>query len=304
MLSLLPALLLLLLPDLALAQSSGYIGYTLSSSGDPESATYSTDSTPANVSTTNPPPDVFLNATVHVTEIDLTVSNLTAKINLDAQVLSLLDFNAGVSASIDRVELLIQNVDANVVLEARLENVVSMIGDVLDSLDLNPVLATLGQDVGEIINTTVGGLTGATGSTGSTGSNSSLSSRDNNAADPLGYNIAHGILYSVNNYAGQTHTNRMLTQTGSIVDQSLDNNGRVTKTAMVGSYATDMQPNGYEITVTRDGREVREVEYTYKPFPGLSAISAIYFDAQGVVVGTQVLAESSAGGTSTVGNGS
>ena len=295
---LLPAFLLL---ALTLAQSSGYIGYTLSSTGDPESATYSTDSTPANVSTTNPPPDVFLNATVHVTEIDLTVSNLTAKINLDAQVLSLLDFNAGVSASIDRVELLIQNVDANVVLEARLENVVSMIGDVLDSLDLNPVLATLGQDVGQIVNTTVGGLTGATGSTGS---NSSLSSRDTNAADPLGYNIAHGILYSVNNYAGQTHTNRMLTQTGSIVDQSLDNDGRVTKTATVGSYASDMQPNGYETTVTRDGQEVKEVEYTYNPFPGLSAVSVIYFDAQGVVVGTQVLVESSAGGTSTVGNGS
>ena len=288
-------LLSLLLPTLTLAQSSGYIGYSLSSSGDPGSATYSTDSTPANVSTTNPPPDVFLNATVHVTEIDLTVSNLTAKINLDAQVLSLLDFNAGVSASIDRVELLIQNVDANVVLEARLENVVSMIGDVLDSLDLNPVLATLGQDVSEIVNTTVGGLTGATGG---------LSSRDNNAADPLGYNIAHGILYSINNYVGQTHTNRMLTQTGSIVDQSLDNDGRVTKTVTVGDYKSDMSPNGYEAMVTRDGQEVREVEYTYNPFPGLSAVSAIYFDTQGIVVGTQVLSESSAGGTSTVGNGS
>ena len=301
MLALLPTF---LLPALAVAQSSGYIGYTLSSSGDPESATYSTDSTPANVSTTNPPPDVFLNATVHVTEIDLTVSNLTAKINLDAQVLSLLDFNAGVTASIDRVELLIQNVDANVVLEARLENVVSMIGDVLDSLDLNPVLATLGQDVGQIVNTTVGGLTGATGG-GTTGSNSSLNARDYGAtADPLGYNIAHGILYSVNNYAGQTHTNRMLTQTGSIVDQSLDNDGRVTRTITVGSYASDMQPNGYEVTVMRDGQEVKEVEYLYRPFPGLTAVSAIYFDAQGVVVGTQVLAESSAGGTSTVGNGS
>ena len=286
--------LIILLPTLAIAQSSGYIGYSLSSSGDPESATYSTDSTPANVSTTNPPPDVFLNATVSVNEIDLTVSNLTAKINLDAQVLSLLDFNAGVSASIDRVELLIQNVSANVVLEARLENVVSMIGDVLDSLDLNPVLATLGQDVGQIVNTTVGGLTGAAGG---------LTSRDA-AADPLGYNVAHGILYSVNNYAGQTHTNRMLTQSGSIVDQSLDNDGRVTKTVTVGDYKSDMSPNGYETTVTRDGQEVKELEYTYNPFPGLSAVSAIYFDAQGVVLGTQVLSESSAGGTSTVGNGS
>lgn len=28
-----------------------------------------------------------------------------------------------------------------------------------DTLDLNPVLATLGQDVGNIVNNTVGGLT-------------------------------------------------------------------------------------------------------------------------------------------------
>ena len=50
----------------------------------------------------------------------------TAKINLDVQVLNLLQFNAGVDLSIDEVNLLIQNVNVKVLLEARLENVVKM----------------------------------------------------------------------------------------------------------------------------------------------------------------------------------
>ena len=124
-----------------------YSGYSLSSSGDPASTTYQTDATPSAVAPSSPP-DVHLNATVHVGEIDLTVSNISAKINLDAQVLSLLQFNAGVSASIDRVSLLIQEVDAEVRLEARLSNLVLMIGDVLDSIDLNPLIATLATEVG------------------------------------------------------------------------------------------------------------------------------------------------------------
>lgn len=100
------------------AQSSaddGYIGYSLSSTGDTaDDVIYSTDSTPANVSTTDPPPDVELNATVSVGEIDIVVSNLTAKVNLEVQVLQLLQFNAGVDASIDRVSLTIKNVTAQV----------------------------------------------------------------------------------------------------------------------------------------------------------------------------------------------
>lgn len=92
--------------------SSGYTGYSLSLSGDPDSVIYSTSSTPANVSTTVPQPDLYLNATVHVGEIDLTVSNLTAKANLGAQVLQVLQFNAGADVSIDRVSLVLANVTA------------------------------------------------------------------------------------------------------------------------------------------------------------------------------------------------
>jgi hypothetical protein len=55
------------------------------------------------------------------------------------------------------------------------------------------------------------------------------------------------------------------------------------------------------VTVTRRGTAERELEYTYHPFPGITCISAIYLDANGSVVATKVIAESNAGGSSTLG---
>lgn len=271
----------------ALSSGDGYVGYNLTMDANPEDLTYDTTSTPANVSTTDPAPDVFLNASVHVGEIDITVANLTAKLNLDAQVLKLLKFNAGVDLSIDKVELLIQNISAEVTLEARLENLVLMIGDILNSLDLNPVLATLGTDLVNITNTTVGAVTGA------------LGKRDQ---VPLSYDLAHNVLYSTNNYEGRTHTNRILEQDGSIVDQKLDNDGDIESTTTVGSYMTDMTFNGDNQTATFQGEAVHKLEYVYTPFNGLSVVSNIYVNAQGGVVGTRVLSELSGGGSSTIGD--
>ena len=266
------------------AQSStaadGYIGYSLEQNGDPESVVYATNSTTPNVSTTYPPPDVFLNVSVHVGEIDITVDNLTAKINLDAKVLQLLEFNAGVTASIDRVALVIKEVNAKVLLEARLGNILLMVSNVLDSIDLNPILATLGQTVSQIVGDTTDLLT------------SDLKKRS--------YTLAHNILYSVNNYAGHTHTNRILAQNGSIIDQSIDNEGDVYSEVVVGNYAQDMTFNGYNRSLSGNSKADRELEYVYSPFPGLQVVSAIFTDASGNVVSTQVLSEASGGGSSTI----
>lgn len=128
--------LLVLLPLISavVAQSTddGYTGYKLTfEPRDTEDVVYETASTPANVSCqprfsdipispyqtsisvgnmraeliyqqASPidSPDVYLNASVSVGEISILVANLTAKVNLDAQVLSLLYFNAGVTASV------------------------------------------------------------------------------------------------------------------------------------------------------------------------------------------------------------
>ncbi|KAK4903367.1 hypothetical protein LTR27_000298 [Elasticomyces elasticus] len=271
------------------ASTSGYVGYNVTLEGDDESTIYSTDDTRPDAGSNYPDPDVYLNAAVHVGTIDLEVDNLTAKINLDAQVLNLLTFNAGVDLSIDRVRLLIENVNAKVLLEARLENLVAMIDDVLNSIDLNPIIAELSQDVGSIVDSAgqlVSGVAGAAGS----------------LLDKRSFELANNIVYSVNNYAGDTHTNRILAQNGDLVDQYLDNDGNPHGQKVVGSYKNDMSYTGHERTTERDGEEVLEREYSYTPYHGITAISAIFTNAAGEVVGAQVLAESSAGGSSALGD--
>lgn len=265
----------------------GYFGYKLEQTGDPNSTVYQT----ANTNTTNvtlpADPDVHLNATVHVGEIKLEVLNITAKVNLDAQVKGLLKFNAGVNAHIDRVMLLIQGVEARVLLEARLGNLVAIVSDVLDSLDLNPIIAALANSVNTIVNTTVGELTGN-------------SPKQNQKLQARSMRIENNILYSVNDYSGNTHTNRILDQNGEIVEEYLDNQGQRHGTNVVGHYERDMRFNGHDFPMSRNGEEVREREYVYEPFPGLSVVSAVYINGKGKVVGTQVIAESFGGGSSSV----
>ena len=283
---------LLLSSSLAQNSSSGYTDYSLTISGDSDSVLYETASTDANSNSSFGPPDVFLNASVHVGEIDLLVANLSAKINLDAQVLNLLSFNAGVDVEIGRVNLQIQNVTAKVLLEARLENLVLMINDTLNSIDLNPIIAQLGD--------TVGTLTGDLGS-GLTGSNSSSSSTSSNLTSRSTFEIAQGILYSINDYSGSTHTNRILEQNGQLVDQSLDNEGHVYNAQVVGDYTTDMTFTGYERDgVVVNGMPTTEREYKYEPYVGLSVIAAVFTDASGTVVATRVISELEGGGRSSI----
>jgi hypothetical protein len=288
------AFLLLLWSSVALAQSDdGYIGYHLDKRGDPDSTNYETAST-AGVDLPEEP-DVFLNASVSVGEIDIEVDNITAKINLDAKVLNLLHFNAGVDASIDRVRLRIQNVSAKVHLEARLGNVVQMVGDVLNAIDLNPIIATLGNDVGSVVGNVTGELGGGTSTT-----TSAASSPTNAKRSALDYNIQHNILYSINNYSGQTHTNRVLAQNGTIYDVSLDNNGNEHGRVAVGFYSRDMTFTGHNRTITIDGQTEFELGYKYTPFAGLEAIANVYMTPGGQVVKTKVVAEAEGGGTSTI----
>jgi hypothetical protein len=335
----------LLLPAVSGAEGDdGYFGYRLEQRGDPESAIYETSSTNPGIILPQEP-DVYLNASVSVGHIGVEVDNITAKINLDARVLKLLKFNAGVDASIDRVKLAIENVSAKVELEARLENVVAMVDDVLSSIDLNPIIATLGQEVTQIVNNTVGGITdtlGGGGGGGGSSSSSSSSSSSASSASPIStstgtpatskikrshtshsnansYTLDHNILYSVNDYTGQTHTNRVLAQNGDIYDEYLDNDGtEVRERRVVGYYARDMVFTGHNRTVylaedgstssgsggVGEGRLVKEFElqYVYAPFPGLEVTSWVYVDVTGEVLRTRVIAEASGGGTSTVSN--
>lgn len=269
---------------------SGYTGYTLSltdPSSPPDSVIYQTANTNASTTPAFPPPDVFLNASLTLSDLEIHVSNLSAQINLSAQVLSLLQFNAGVDLSIDAVSLSIFNVSANVLLEARLANLVKMINDTLESLDLNPSLAGVGAGVGGLVDGVAGGGGAQRGSPP--------------VVVPRSFELENNILYSINDYSGNTHTNRILAQNGELVDQSLDNDGRTYARRVVGDYSTDMSFNGISQSVVRNGEVVRELEYVYGPFVGVNVVSAVYVDEGGKVVGTQVLSESGGGGSSTVG---
>lgn len=271
---------LLSLLSLTTAQSSsgaGYVGYNLTLEGDQDTIVYSTDDTRPNASITEPNPDVFLNASVNVGEIDIQVDNLAAKINLDLEILNLLSFNAGVNLEIDAVRLLIQDVKAKVLLEARLEKLVEMVNDTLNSIDLNPIIATLGEGVSDVVGS-VGDALGGDSSSGS--------------AEKRSFELQQNILFSVNDYTGNTHTNRILAQNGDLIDKSLDNEGNSLGERKVGSYLTEMSPVGTKATVDRDGEAVSEQEFSYEPYRGLKAISRIYTNEAQEVVGTQVLAES------------
>lgn len=304
-------ILAILLPCAVLGQltdSDGYTGYKLNirEDGDPLAVLYETENTTPNVSALVPEPDVLLNASVHVGEIYVGVDNLTAKINLDAQVLSLLSFNAGVDLSIDKVSLLIQNVTAKVYLEARLTNLVTMVSDVLDSIDLNPIIAELGNGLGSIVNDTAGligdvadGLTGS-GSNSTSGSSASAASK--RSEDLMQFDIKNNILYSANDFSGNTHTRRVLAQNGDIVEQKLNNYGSISNERVVGNYQKNMRFNGFNESVTFKGEEVREEEYVYEPFKGLYSIIGVFKSkTTGEVVGTQLLAEARGGGSATIG---
>jgi hypothetical protein len=304
-------------------KDDGYIGYRLEHRGDPESAIYETANTPPGVVLPQEP-DVYLNASVSVGHIGIEVDNITAKINVDAQVLNLLKFNAGVDASIDRVKLTIENVSAKVELEARLENVVAMVDDVLSSIDLNPAIATLGK----VINNTLGDVGDIVGGNPNPSSSSSSSSSPSPSATTStdtttsstttastkrsDYNLEHNILYSINDYTGARHTNRILAQNGDIVDEYLDNDGTETRPPrVVGHYATDMSFTGHNRTVTDENDEGSsgttttefELQYVYTPFPGVEVTSWVYVSAaDGHVTRTRVISEAFGGGTSTVSN--
>ncbi|OBS25210.1 hypothetical protein FPOA_05745 [Fusarium poae] len=284
----------------AKAKGDGYYGYRLNRRGDDESAIYETENTNSGVAPLNEEPDVYLNANVSVGEISVEVKNITAKINLDAKVLNLLNFNAGVDLGIDRVKLGIYNVTAKVELEARLGNILRMVDDVLESIDLNPIIATLGDTVKDVVGD-VGDVIGG-GSGGGSGDGSSSEDPEAVEKRDLTIRLENNILYSMNDFSGSAHTNRVLTQDGFLYNIYLDNQGREKNRKEVGYYAKDMKFTGHNRTITVDEGVEYELQYTYSPYHGLNAYCNIYTDPAGKVLRTKIVAEAEGGGAATIGN--
>lgn len=158
----------------------------------------------------------------------------------------------------------------------------------LDSLDLNPVIATLGEDLSTIVNTTASTLSGS----------SSSSSSSSNTRRTVGLD---NVLYSVNDYSGNTHTNRVLGQDGNLYDVKLDNDGEEHGETLVGSYADLMTFTGHNKSISVDGVVKQyELQYVYKPFPGIESVTYVYVTPAGKVSYTEIIAEAFGGGSSTI----
>ena len=92
------------------------------------------------------------------------VDNLQADINLNANVAQLVQINAGVQVGITKVNLTIVDVDAELDLIVRLGNLVDIVNRVFESLDLNPLLINTLNNVTSVLDDVVGEVDGLLGS--------------------------------------------------------------------------------------------------------------------------------------------
>jgi hypothetical protein len=87
-----------------------------------------------------------------VDSIGLTVSNVRAKVSLDANAVNLVQISAGVDVGIKQVQLGIVGVYAEAYLYADLDNVARIVSRVVQTLDRNPKILT---QVLQAVDTTV-----------------------------------------------------------------------------------------------------------------------------------------------------
>lgn len=188
----------------------------------------------------------------------------------------------------------------------------------MGAIDLNPVIATLGNSVSNVVDSATSALgesglgSGVLGPDGlasnilgSTGLGSAGSSgaakKDPKSGMKWKVQLDDGILYSVNDFSGNTHTNRVLAQSGELYDVKLDNDGSEKSRTRTGYYSQDMAFDGHNRTIRVAGQAKEfELQYIYTPFPGIESICWIYVTPAGKVTRTQVVAETFGGGSSTV----
>ncbi|KAF2662435.1 hypothetical protein K491DRAFT_700236 [Lophiostoma macrostomum CBS 122681] len=134
-------------------------------SSQPSSGTGTATSTQPPTVESSTPPDVYLNVPeLHVGRIELDVEQLQADINLNAKVASLVTINAGVQVSVQKINITIADVDVNLELIVRLGHLVDIVERVFESLDLNPLLIGLVNNVTSLVGDVIGAVDGLLGS--------------------------------------------------------------------------------------------------------------------------------------------
>ncbi|KAI5926458.1 hypothetical protein F4810DRAFT_654481 [Camillea tinctor] len=138
---------------------------TTSPSGTTSTGGSGTGTTTSASSYGSNPPDVLLRVPeLHVGRIELDVNSLQAEINLAAQVANLVELNAGIQVGVEKVNITIADVDAQLDLVIRLGNLVDIVNRTLESLNLNPLLINVLNEATDLVNTVVGAVDGLLGS--------------------------------------------------------------------------------------------------------------------------------------------
>jgi len=166
-----------------------------------------------------------------VKRIELDVNNLSANINLNAQVANLVTVNAGIAVSIRKVNLTITDVGAELELNVRLGHLVDIVNRVFQSLDLNPLLITAINNVTTILETTVAAVDGLLGS------------------------VAQGT----------STLNFLIDNLGNIVQQVVGVAGQAVNT-IVGDYSSNMTYTGKQQTLQNG---LIQKTYSYGPLNAL-----------------------------------
>jgi len=193
------------------------------------------------------PPDVYLNVPkLSVGRIELDVDDLSADINLNANVASLVQINAGVQVSVQKVNLTIVDVDAELELIVRLGHLADIVNRVFSSLDLNPLLITAINNVTSVLGQVVGAVEGLLGT------------------------ITQG---------GST-LNFLVDNLGNIVQSVTDGAGNTVNT-IVGNYLQNMTFTGQQQTLA--GGLIQKT-YSYAPLNAL--VNIVFNTANQIVQAT------------------
>ncbi|KAI1640996.1 hypothetical protein F4809DRAFT_588322 [Biscogniauxia mediterranea] len=147
------------------SSTSSSVSDTASPSGTTTTGESGSSTTTSSSSYGTNPPDVLLRVPeLHVGRIELDVNSLQAEINLAAQVANLVELNAGIQVGVEKVNITIADVDAQLDLVIRLGNLVDIVNRTLESLNLNPLLINVLNEATDLVNAVVGAVDGLLGS--------------------------------------------------------------------------------------------------------------------------------------------
>jgi hypothetical protein len=186
---------------------------------------------------------------LHVGRIELDVDDLRADLNLNAEIANLVSLNVGVQVGVNKVNITIADVDAQLDLVIRLGHLAEMVNRTLATLNLNPLLINLLNDVSDVVDSVVGAV--------------------------------DGLLGSILN--GDVKLNFLIDNLGNIVQEVVETGGEIVST-IVGNYQKNMTYTGISKEL---GNGLTQKTYRYDPLGSLVNIifNTLGQVVQAVVIG-------------------